>query len=94
MYCLASGEKVVIGPHQIIIETISDITELKNIEERLSLTEIRFSNFIEQSTEGVAYFRPDKAIDITLALPSLSKMILNNCRAGGMQQCIQEYVRL
>ncbi len=79
LYCLASGEKVVIGPHQILIETISDITELKNIEERLSITEIRFSNFIEQSTEGVAYFRPHKPIDITLPLPSLAKMLLNNC---------------
>ncbi len=80
LYCLASGEKVVIGPHQIIIETLSDITELKNIEERLSLTETRFRNFIEQSTEGVAYFRPDNAIDITLPLPSLAKKILSNCR--------------
>jgi PAS domain S-box-containing protein len=79
LYCLASGEKVAIGPHQIIIETISDITELKNIEERLSLTEIRFSNFIEQSTEGVAYFRPGKPIDITLPLTSQAKKILNEC---------------
>ena len=79
LYCLASGEKVTIGPHQIIIETISDITELKNIEERLSLTEIRFSNFIEQSTEGVAYFRPQKPIDITLPLPSQAKKLLNEC---------------
>ncbi len=77
--CLASGEKVTIGPHQIIIETISDITELKNIEERLSLTEIRFSNFIEQSTEGVAYFRPQKPIDLALPAPSQTKKILNEC---------------
>jgi PAS domain S-box-containing protein len=77
--CLASGEMVTIGPHQIIIETISDITELKNIEERLSLTEIRFSNFIEQSTEGVAYFRPQKPIDLTLPAPSQAKKLLNEC---------------
>jgi PAS domain S-box-containing protein len=79
LFCLASGEKVVIGPHEIVIETISDITELKNVQERLSLTESRFSNFIEQSTEGVAYFRPKKPIDITLPLPSLAKKILNEC---------------
>jgi PAS domain S-box-containing protein len=79
LYCLASGEKVTLGPHQIIIETISDITELKNIEETLSLTEIRFSNFIEQSTEGIAYFRPHKPIDITLPLPSQAKKMLNEC---------------
>lgn len=79
LYCLASGEKVTIGPHQIIIETISDITEFKNIEERLSLTEIRFSNFIEQSTEGVAYFRSRKPIDLTLPLPSQAKKLLNDC---------------
>ena len=73
LYCLASGEIVSIGPHPFIIETISDITEFKNIEERLSLTEIRFSNFIEQSTEGVAYFRPQKPIDITLPPASRQK---------------------
>lgn len=77
--CLASGEKITIGPHQIVIETITDITELKNIEERLSLTEIRFSNFIEQSTEGVAYFKPHKPIEITLPLPSQAKKLLNEC---------------
>jgi len=79
LYCLASGEKVTIGPHEFIIETISDITELKNIEERLSLTEIRFSNFIEQSTEGVAYFRPQKPIDLSLPLLSQAKKLLNEC---------------
>ncbi len=79
LYCLASAEKVALGPHQIIIETISDITELKNIEERLSITETRFSNFIEQSTEGVAYFRPKKPIDITIPLPALAKKLLNEC---------------
>jgi PAS domain S-box-containing protein len=79
LYCLASGEKVTVGPHQFIIETIRDITELKNIEERLSLTEIRFSNFIEQSTEGVAYFKPQKPIDITLPPPSVAKKLLNEC---------------
>jgi PAS domain S-box-containing protein len=79
LYCLASGEIVTIGPHPILIETISDITELKDIEERLSLTEIRFSNFIGQSSEGVAYFRPQKPIDIGLPLHSQVKKLLNEC---------------
>jgi len=79
LYCLASGEKVSLGPNHILIETVSDITELKNIEERLSLTEIRFSNFIDQSSEGVAYFRPQKPIDISLSLHSQTKKLLNEC---------------
>jgi PAS domain S-box-containing protein len=79
LFCLASGEKVMIGPHQFIIETISDITGLREIEERLSLTERRFINFIEQSAEGVAYFKLVKPVDSTFLPAVQAKKLLKEC---------------
>ncbi len=86
--CLASGEKVEAGPHQFIIETISNITEVKQIEARLSLTETRFSNFIEQSGEGVAYFIPTRPVDTSLPAAGQARRLLSDCR---LAECNDAY---
>jgi PAS domain S-box-containing protein len=91
LFCLGSGERVVIGHHSFLIETISDITELKTIEQRLSLTEIRYSNFIEQSMEGVSYFRPTVPIDISLPAIDQAWKLLHT---GILVECNDSYSKM
>jgi PAS domain S-box-containing protein len=91
LFCLGSGETVVIGKHRFFIETISDITELKTIEKRLSITEIRYSNFIEQSMEGVSYFRPAVPIDITLPPMDQARKLMNK---SVLVECNDSYSKM
>lgn len=91
LHCLASAEKVMIGQHQCIIDTISDISELKAIEQRLSLSEIRYSNFIEQSAEGVAFFRPRDPVDISLSQAMQARKLMNS---SILIECNNAYSRM
>jgi PAS domain S-box-containing protein len=91
LLALASGEKVTIGKNSYIIETISDITELKKIEKQLKLTESRYANFVEQSNEGVSYIEPLQPIKISADTSEQVELILNN---GILIECNDAFARL
>jgi PAS domain S-box-containing protein len=91
LFCLGSGETVTIGQNQFIIEMLRDVTELKSVEQRLSLTEFRYSNFIEQSMEGVSYFHPLVPIDIALPPIDQARKLLHK---SSLVECNESYSKM
>jgi len=77
IHCLASGEIIQLGSTQIMLETFSDISELKRIKERLKLSENRFAYYIEQSAEGVSYLELAEPMDLSLPADKQLGILMN-----------------
>ena len=65
--------------------------ELKRSEERLIRTENRYSNFVEQSAEGISYFEPAKPFSMNLPVGEQVDYLLQLC---SLVECNNSFARM
>ncbi|MBN2762351.1 MAG: PAS domain S-box protein, partial [Bacteroidales bacterium] len=83
-------KRVIIGGETLILSVVRDITQQKTIEEKLKISEYRFKNFVDLTTDVILYVKVDPPMDTSLSPEEQLHYLTNHSFCGDMNNMLMK----